>query len=211
MKLIIISENKLKIMMNGDEMKQYGLDENEFYCSMTNTRKILDNILSSSQVHTGFEVHKDGERILLQLYAQRDGGCELFVTKLPIEEDYISKEENSMPVFSDDERLLPTAKQNKSENRRITLAYRFENLENVREACLSLSARGFAGESELHLSDEGKYYLFVSFESGSKKKSSPSSYLSEFGELENSEISSMYVGEYGSCLYRENAVSRVCE
>ncbi len=212
MELIVINENKLKIMMNESEMRHYGLDENDFYSSATNARRILDNILSASHVYTGFEAHRQGERILLQLYSAQDGGCELFVTKIPLEEDYISKEEVcSMPPYNDDKHLLPSAKARQVENKKITLAYRFDTIEHVKQASASLLARSFEGDSSLHRSNEGRYYLFVKLEGGKSEKCSPSSYLSEFGELENAENAAMYVGEYGSCVYEKSAISKLNE
>ena len=85
MELIIINEYKIKIVMTEQDMRDYGLDENEFYCSVTNTRDILEKIIHRSGIRTGFENINKSERLLLQLYPEKSGGCELYVTRLEME------------------------------------------------------------------------------------------------------------------------------
>ena len=55
MELIMINENKLKIIMSVLDMEKLGLDENDFHLSLINTRSILKKILNASPVKTGFE------------------------------------------------------------------------------------------------------------------------------------------------------------
>ena len=87
MELIVINENKLKIIMSKTDMKNYGLDENEFYLSVTDTRKILGKILQNCTIKTGFETILPSDKILIQLYPEKGGGCELFVTKIEFDSE----------------------------------------------------------------------------------------------------------------------------
>ena len=86
MELIVINENKLKITMSKTDMINYGLDENEFHCSVINTREILNKILHNAPVQTGFENISPKDKILIQLYPDKSGGCELYITKITLDE-----------------------------------------------------------------------------------------------------------------------------
>ena len=203
MELIIINENKLKISMTKEDMALYGLDENEFHCSKANTREILSKILKNSKKKTGFEKISSEERLLLQLYSDKSGGCELFVTKLPInygvEIDKANKD--NLPVS-----LLPkgdcinTAK-------KLALTYSFKTLDDLICACKNVQRQKLNINSQLFFSSsEEKYYLFLHYALCDNEKSSPSSYLSEYGELENSENSFLFMHEYGTCVCENSAI-----
>lgn len=208
MELIVINENKIKITMSSDEMSHYGLDENEFHCSVTNTREILNKILHKSGRDISFGRTLYGERLLIQLYPETHGGCELYVTKIPDLENTVQfEEETGMEEYLDG-RLLPERKQKtKSEIKKIILAYSFRSLESARSACRELDSRDFGGESSLYLAEDTRYFLFITPD----EKSSPTTFLSEFGELESATQSSLYLSEYGKCLCKSNAVRLLSE
>lgn len=212
MELIVIGENKLKIMMNQSDMERFGLDENEFYLSVTDTRKILDRILQNCPVKTGFETILPSDKILIQLYPEKCGGCELFVTKIELDSECDSKEEDIfMPPVNDERFLLPGTTQKKTESRRINLTYSFEELDFLIAACKELHKIGFGGKSSFHRDQEGKYYLMISTVKGENEKSPPISFISEFGELENTDRTSLYLSEYGECIIEKDAVELLGE
>lgn len=215
MELIVISENKLKIMMSAPDMEFYGLDEDEFYCSVSNTRKILERILKNSPVMTGFETISPDDKILIQLYPEKSGGCELFVTRLSLcEADNTQEDAFYMPDENEEKLLLPTP-QKRTVTARVavkpTLTYSFEKFDYVCLACRELVSRRFAGDSSLYRADSGKYYLFIGTKSDENEKSSPSSFLSEFGELENTENVSLILLEHGTCVCPSDAVQTFSE
>ena len=212
MELIVISENKLKIMMSRDDMERVGLDENEFYLSVTNTRKILERILHNCPIKTGFESILPDEKLLMQLYPEKDGGCELFVTKIEFENDSAESEDGSfMAKFSEERYLLPRPKAKEVDEGEVTLTYRFENIDFVICACKELSKRGFSHPSVLKRDENGKYYLFITQVPDENEKSPPTSFLSEFGELERTERASLYLSEYGSCIIKSNAIEQLAD
>ena len=207
MELIVIGENKLKIMMSQGDMERFGLDENEFYLSVTDTRKILDKILQNCPVKTGFETILPSDKILIQLYPEKDGGCELFVTKIELDSECDSKEEDIfMPPLNDERFLLPGTTKKNAESKKIHLTYSFEELDFLIAACKELHKRGFFGKSSFYKGEEGKYFLFISAVKEENEKSPPVSFISEFGELENTDRTSLYLAEYGECIMEKDAV-----
>ena len=75
MELILINENKLKIILSSDEMERFDLDENEFHLCISNSRQILERILIEHGRHDLLNFTK-GAKLLLQLYPDKNGGCE---------------------------------------------------------------------------------------------------------------------------------------
>ena len=200
MELIIINEYKIKIVMTEQDMLDYGLDENEFYCSVTNTRDILEKIIHRSGIRTGFENINKSERLLLQLYPEKSGGCELYVTRLEMElgeETAVRRDnENKALILSESGQLREGANE---------LAFSFEDLRAVSMACRELKSCAFSGESSLYFGKNKKYYLFLC-EADENKKGPSTELLSEFGEPEiRAEISTLML-EYGKCVMDRCAV-----
>lgn len=91
MELILIDQTKLKIMLTAPDLLHYELipDELEHMsCPDRHTRAAFRHIFDDAEAQTGF--HTEGERLLVQMFTSKCGGCELFVTKLgvvaPLEE-----------------------------------------------------------------------------------------------------------------------------
>lgn len=203
MELIIINENKLKIIMTVQDMKDYGLDEDEFYCSVNDTRKIIERIIHTSKAKTGFENMSKKEKLLLQLYPEKDGGCELFVTRIGLDygEDTVMDNEGNKGY------IIP--RKNTENTYTKNLAYSFNNLKSIITACKELKSMSFVGKSTLYKGNDKKYYLFIDEES--KKNSSLSDLLSEFGEPEYAPEISVIMLEYGIPVIQSNAIERLSE
>ena len=199
MELIVINENKLKIVMSKGDMCSYGLDENEFYCSVTNSREILKKILHNAPIETGFENIFAEEKILIQLYPDKNGGCELYVTKIPLNEmegDSFMLEENESQY------LLP-----KPIAKAPLISYKFENLEYAINAAREIHRCSYKGSSSFYKDIERKYVLFVSNQS--KDSLRIIDFLSEFGEQVNSENTYMLLSERGQCIFKEKAIEEL--
>ncbi len=209
MELIVINENKLKVMMNKTDMKTYGLDENEFHCSITNTRAILDKILHNSPIRTGFENISNDDKILIQLYPDKNGGCELYVTKIMLDE---REDELFMPRENEERYLLPKYTAKKQGMKIPIVSYKFDKLEYALKAAKEMIQRNYNGASSFYRDYEGKYFLFVN---NSKNETSENQvtidFLSEFGELWNLENSQMLLTEHGTCIFKENAIEQLVE
>ncbi len=80
MELIVISESKLKIMLTAPDMARYRLESARMDCADARTRAAFRHIFDDARAEIGFDT--EGERLFVQLYASREGGCEIFVTKL---------------------------------------------------------------------------------------------------------------------------------
>ena len=82
MELIMISESKLKIMLTSEDMKEYSLNYDNLSYENTETRRAFWSILDEAKHRTGFDAAS--ERVFVQVYPSKKGGCEMYVTKLGI-------------------------------------------------------------------------------------------------------------------------------
>ncbi len=79
MEFLVVSANKLKIMLDKSEIEKFGLDKEEIDYSEPELRNSFWNILDIAEQQCGF--HCKGEKILIQFYPAKFGG-EMFITKL---------------------------------------------------------------------------------------------------------------------------------
>ena len=80
MDLIRIDDNKMKIMLTPGDMQCYELDADTMDRNKSETCRAFRNILDEVRSRTGFDAK--GNKIFVQMYPSREGGCEMFVTKL---------------------------------------------------------------------------------------------------------------------------------
>ena len=182
-------------------MDAFGLDENEFHLSSINIRDLIAKILKNANKKTGFEDISVNEKLLLQLYPDAHGGCELFLTRMvpDIEEDFF------MPL-NDEGFLLPKSIKGISEHKKTPLTYSFESLELAINACKELKKRKYRGESSLYRLDTGKYLIFIL---PNVDKDCFTNCLLEMGEAENTENSLLRSLERGSCIITQKAVEQL--
>lgn len=172
MEMIKISQSELKVTMSPEDMRKYELDcdENEDF----NRRIALRTILREARYQTGFSSH--GERILVRMFPSRDGGCEMFVTKL-------------------------SAKNNLESERRMTRSpsplpdgvyiYNFTEFGNLICACRRLFEAGYRADSSAYR-DNGKrgWFLVIGIKSplaeemgGELMKNGAMYYINEYCSL----------------------------
>ena len=190
-------------------MRRFLMEENgalkgtSFYPQGEDMRKMLSSC--SEAVLVAATLGAQSERLLLQLYPEKSGGCELYVTRLEMElgeETAVRRDnENKALVLSDSLQLRDQANE---------LAFSFEDLRAVSMACRELKSCAFSGESSLYFGKNKKYYLFLC-EADENKKGPSTELLSEFGEPEiRAEISTLML-EYGKCVMDRCAVETLSE
>lgn len=140
-----ISNTKIKIMLTPDDVKRYALDIVDVDYNDAKTRSKVWKILDHVKKNHGF--NSDGEKLLIQFYPSKDGGAELFVTKLTGlsrgNERCMSKSENV--TMLDSRRTM----------------YNFENLGDLIQASKIINGSSNIKKSELFYSDSDGYYLEI--------------------------------------------------
>ena len=196
MELIVIGENRLKIMLTGEDMARYDLTEPDpleqsAHSVTPHTREVLRHIFADAHSQIGFDT--EGERLLVQLYTSKGGGCEIFVTKLG--------ETGEAKLLH---RIMGTEKSNCSRDKLIWL--RLERLDDLTALCRRLTATGFYKSSSLYISPlkDRAWYLSLSIPE-EQDGSLCFPFLTEYGD-EIHEDMELYLGEHGKLLCSTVAV-----
>ncbi len=79
MDLILISEEKLKIILTEDDMKKFKIKIESLDYDNVTTKKVFWEILDEAKNKAGFNADKS--KLYVQVFPSQDGGCEMFVTK----------------------------------------------------------------------------------------------------------------------------------
>ena len=213
MELIRISDSKLKITLTSDDMAQYELDCDTMDYDNTDTRRAFREIFDHAKSMTGFDTA--GDRLFIQLYPSREGGCELYVTKLGLicaekREHESSRSHATLPhsISEAAHEASPYPIPLGCGERDRMGAYRFERLESLLCVCRQLSRRGYAAHSSAYRDERDRYYLILRERMGAfGVPCGEFSFISEFGTPENAEHVRIYISEHGTPICEGNAVN----
>ena len=202
MELIRISASKLKIMLTGEDMEKYALDARTADYDDTATRRAFWSILDDAKNQTGFNAA--GDRVFIQLYPSKQGGCEMFVTKMNL----LSSEEGEKKTSLLSGRISKTVLECMDDgNRERVDAYAFDTLSSLLAVCHRLLDLGWHGKSEAYRGYNGKCYLILCEKyAGAYAPLDPFSFITEFGKAERTETVRLYIREHGACICEKNAV-----
>lgn len=205
MEIILINDSKLKIMLDESDLRHFELKASELDYMNTDTKRMFWDLLSRAKHETGFDT--DGQRVLVRLYPSKDGGCEMFVTKIGALED---SAEQKRAKRGECDRLCSEIKKNKAGDLPTALfsAFQFERIEHLVGVCRRLLHIGYIGESSAYLGEDKKSYLFLSdVDSAHYTPLDEFSFISEYGKKENSEMLMRYLSEHGSPICESRAVA----
>ncbi len=216
MDLIKINENKLKIMLTPTDMQCYDITTDEICCGNIETRRAFRNILEEARGRCGFVT--DGSQIYVQLYPSREGGCEMFITKLGICES----KANTPPLPSSEKpidprrALLPRPRALPSKDRDPAMAFAFESLDALTQACRRLHSGGMKITSTVYHGETGRYFLFLN-ESGHNTVTPTCGLLdratvaiiSEYGIKQNIDALRLYIREHARLILAKDAIEQL--
>ncbi len=194
MELILISASKLKIMLTDSDMKKYDLSAETVDYDTTATRRAFWSILDDAKDETGFNAASD--RVLIQMYPSRDGGCEMFVTKING-----SGTENKAPPVTESEKR----RRGRERTQEKTVVYSFDSLATLMAVCRRLFRTHWRGCSRAYREQMGRCYLFLSDKS-MDDLALRYAFLGEYGVLEHTQTMSLYIKEHALPLCEKHAV-----
>lgn len=189
MDLIFINDHKLKIMLSGSDMKEYSLDCDALDYESTKTQSIFRNILNKAKEDTGFD--SEGGRVFIQLYPSKEGGCEMYVTKLGGLTGRRGAEDGAAKKTVEGKREC---------------AYSFENLENLLAVCRRLSSLGYSEKSSAWRLPDRYCLLINEPEENAYIPVSECSFIREYGKSESARNTGLLIAERGKCICAENAI-----
>lgn len=207
MELILINDSKLKIMLDPDDMKKYDLNPDDADYDNTETRAAFWQILDLAKHECGFDAAK--ERVFIQLYPSKCGGCELYVTKLPSgdAEGSDSVKRSTARKKGGDGMLIGSAV-------RREVAYVFDCHDDMAAACRYLVGVGFASESAAYGAAQGTFAItFFEKDRGGGKRYLPRcgeyAPLDEYGRRYSAPAEVAYIKEHAACVFESGAVEKI--
>ena len=188
MELILINDAKLKIMLTEQDMVHYDLDCNCANYDNTETRRAFWSILDEAKHRTGFDAASD--RVFIQMYPSKEGGCEMYVTKVGLlcaSTEKAKKKKES------------TAEQTKM------LSFVFDSLRCLLEACRSVCFSVIIPPSQAFIDDLGTCYLLLD-SSGKYDITYLCSIINEYGKQVSNDTISVYIEEHGKNICSNRAI-----
>lgn len=188
MEHILISPGKLKLMLTKSDLDRYELDCTTMDSEDTLTRRAFRTLLADVKRLSGFDAADD--KVFIQLYPSRDGGAEVYITRL--------SQKNEAP--SSDSTV------------NVTGVYRFDSISAMLTACARVSSADSLQSSSAWLSDSGCYLITEeSFTYREFLQSSKRDHLGKqlrgYGRTLTSPAATAYVREHCECIVDRDAVS----
>ena len=226
MELILISNTKLKIMLNENDMQRYKIGS-ESDCAEPDTRRAIRSLLDCAREQIGFNT--EGEEIFVQLYTSKKGGCELFVTKChdsalceesaerliksvgsSYDSHYSSRRRDAERVSSTTvkERKMISTTQEKKER----IAFSFPDCKSLLKVCHILDRSVFRADSRAFADEGGNYYLLLT-KTGTSAYSRLDrlSFIIEYGKRENPDCLVSYIYEHGKVICNRKAIETLAQ
>lgn len=219
MELIKISSSQLKIMLSSEDMDSFDLDCADADRNTPKAREAFKRILKKAKEMSGFDI--GSEKLFIQLYPSRSGGCELFVSKIepgdklanadvsPHVQDVYSAELTDRTL---DNGSVESKMRHVSANN-IICAWKFDSFSNLLDACKRLFYHAdMIPASSLYRDENAKYHLLLEIDGKEKRFAEQSSlFMSEYGESEKSDMLLMYIFEHGYSICSESAIETLSE
>ena len=192
MELIVIDEDRMKIMLSREELSSYNIDAVNIDTEDESTKRILYDIIDRAKRTAGFE----GEygRMFVRVFASSDGGCEMYVTKYSqlYDDEESVIEEHSQPNH---------ARYSKRKRRYV---YKLNSAMELVRACSALLARGYSQPSDAYISESGNVYFLVLSEG-----ECDTTVMLEFSEPESFPGVLLYLCEHARMLCERDAVAHL--
>ena len=197
MEWIRISPHKLKIMLSAEDARRYALNcEKADYADIM-TRDAFREILTDVQKETGFETEKD--KVYIQMYPSKEGGCELFVTRMGLA---FSEDEPSPPIpsYHTPKKEIPP-----KTVRKTTVSFLFSGLEQLLSLCRRV-ANIYHGDSEIWQDEKKRWWLLLNCDGNQKSTREILCIAREYGAEGRAEDASLFLPEHGHLICANNAI-----
>ena len=196
MEWIRISQNKLKIMLTAEDARHYELNcEEADYTDML-TRTAFREILTDVKREADFDASED--KVYIQMYPSKEGGCELFVTKIGL-------------LLNDQPSVAPQAGRKEAPRpprvrRENIFAFCFRDFPSLSAACRRIKGALAVRKSDAFRDEKGAWWLFLSGCEPQKLR-----FLSSYAREVRADLARLYLAEHGKVACEKNAVERLAE
>ncbi len=191
----MINSEKIKIMLTREDIKKYDIRMYSLGHTGSAIKEAFSEVLSDIKNKTGFDTLS--KKTVLQVYPSRDGGCEVYLTRL--NSDGGDKLHSDRPTDFNKQTDTPITIRRWLE----TVIFAFGRITDVIDACRTLDLGQYSKTSSLHVCS-GVYYLFL--EAEIRSKSDDLIKLSDFAKRVDNRLAQAYITEHGECIIKSGAI-----
>ncbi|MBO5882955.1 MAG: adaptor protein MecA [Clostridia bacterium] len=184
MDMIAVNENKLKIILSPEDLKEFSLTTEELDYSRPETRLLLKCLLIRAKNEVGFDA--DGNRLLVQLYPSKHGGGEIYITKIGAIcscEDYNTYDSSVDELYEYSNISCDDLEE--GEKNELDTLIRFESVNAMIGYSKRLMAAGYSGPSKAYYTEKNGstvFFIYVCNHAEYTSKLSPSELAAEYGQ-----------------------------
>ena len=200
MKIEKLNEDKIKITLNLDDLKEKDIDFHTFMSNSIESQEIFLDMLDEAKEKVGFVT--DDYRVMIEALAMADGNFVLTVTRLsPPEKEKPSTYKRKKVNIK---RKSPIINKNKT-------IYNFKTFDNFCEFCNSLNSANcsfnFAKNIKFYEYNDTYYLVLTDVNSNSQFLKKFCSLITEFAQfVNNSDLFESKLIEYGKLIMKNNAI-----
>ncbi len=189
MEFLIVSDKKLKVILTKEDAEKMNFAVADADYDTADNRRTFRKILDEAKTKVGFTTR--GDKILIQFYPSKDGGCEIFITKLapPIANGRLDEKYENITVL---------------EKKRTM--YSFDGMDTLRRFARAAAGRSSIPASDAYTDESG--ICFLDIEEDCKKDADEYCYINEFAVRCSNDFR-FYVKEHCTLIYEGNALGRL--
>ena len=200
MEWIRISTNKLKIMLSAEDARRYALNcENADYADIV-TREAFREILTDVRRETDFDATED--KVYIQMYPSKEGGCELFVTKMGLLLSDSCTAARSEGASQDEAKKESKRAQTV---RKRSVAFTFLSFAHLLALCRRLSSV-YKGSSEVWKDESDTWWLLLTEHGNPLTLKEDFRFVREYGQMQSAEEARTWLPEHGRQILAQNAI-----
>jgi len=185
MNFLRIGKHAVKISLNSNEAQEYRILESMSLDS-AEIKEAFSRLLNKAKETVDFSYA--GRKIFTEIFPSNDGGCEIFISCINIEEGVVYKDKNQTRALKSKE---------------IISIYDFDNLLNLLSVASRLREINYNGNSSIYYDLERKRYFMI-LEDASPKDIKYA-FIQEYAKYIKTNASS-YVKEHYQCVIKKDGV-----
>ena len=202
MKIEKLTENKLRIVLNIDDLTRKNIDIHTLIRDTDRTQKLFESILRQAQKEVGFNV--DGSKLLIEAFISAEGFFILTFTKIT---NTVNRSTTSIP------KPKPKIRRKSTNLLSKTAIYEFNTFDEFCNFCTYIKdsklgdLKRFAKTISLYEYNSKYFLVFSNIDTEFKHLSLFYLSISEFAKLvSNSSSLASRLNEYGKILIKNNAI-----
>lgn len=203
MKIEKLTENKIRIIINQEDMESNNIDLHKFVLKNIETQSLFLKILNQAKEELDFNV--DGYKLLIETFSSSDDIFIFTITKY-IDSDFRSFQNTS------DKRNLKVKKKTVNNDLKIISFNNFDDLYDFCNMlfCNKLNIKDFCKKNSLYLFNNVYYLILENLDITQSSFKKFNSYIAEFSTYKTYSKNFEYkLKEHGKLIINKNAVNKI--